>query len=114
MNLFNVLQKRMADLGEGTELQEFYDALYSMRGDDVILEISEACNNNYFYVDFEPSLRKSKYYVGKLTISFDDESKMYETEYVINLSYVSANDAYLPKVVIERNELMKAFVYTGK
>lgn len=111
MNLFNVLKKRMSDLGEGVELQAFYDALYVMKNDDSVVEIIENCNNNYFYVNFEASPSTNKYDVGKLIVSFDDESKVYEIVYVIHLSYVSANDAYLPKVMIERNELMKAFVF---
>ena len=114
MNLFNVLQKRMSDLGDGVELQSFYNALYSMRNDDVLIEIDKVCGSNYFYINFEPSESSNKYHVGKLIISFDDESAKYETEYVINLSYVSLKDVYLPKIMIERNELMRAFVHTEK
>jgi len=112
MNLFNVLEKRISDWGATEELQEFYNALYSKKDDIHISEIIKNCDNNYFYINFESSPSTNKYDVGKLIISFDDESRINEVTYIIHLSYTSCKDTYLPKVLIERNELLKAFVYS--
>ena len=112
MNLFNVLEKRILDWNATEQLTEFYDALYAKKDDQHISEIIKNCDSNYFYVNFEPSPSNNKYDVGKLIISFDDESRIHEVTYIIHLSYTSCKDTYLPKVLIERNELLKAFVHS--
>ena len=112
MNLFNVLEKRMTDLGVSDELIKFYNALYAKKDDQHIKEIIKNCDTNYFYINFEPSQSTNKYDVGKLIISFDDESRIHEVTYIIHLSYTSCKDTYLPKVLIERNELLKAFIHS--
>lgn len=110
MNLFNSLQERINDLGLEDVLLPFYGVLNEYQQEEAIKEILLLCEDNYFYINFEPSAKSNKYDVGKLTLTFDDESHAYNTSFIIHCNYASYEHTYLPKVLIERNQFVKGFV----
>lgn len=110
MNLFNVMKERLEDLGKFEELKLFYDALLDIKDSEALKSIIDDCNKNYFKLNFTPTNLYDKYDVGFIAIEFDDESPLYHYTYTIYLSFVSCSNTYLPKLKIEKNELLKAFV----
>lgn len=114
MNLFNSLNERIADLGLREVLSPFYNVLMEYKNEDAIKEISTLCEDNYYYINFDPSAKSNKYDVGKLIVTFDDESHAYNTSFIIHCTYTSCEHTYLPKVLIERNQFVKGFVHKNE
>ena len=110
MNLFNSLEERIGDLGLVEVLQPFYEMMKEYQHDESIKEILTLCEDNYFYINFEESVKGNKYDVGKLTVTFDDESHAYNTSFIVHCNYTSYEHTYLPKILIERNQFVKGFV----
>lgn len=110
MNLFNSLKERINDLELEGMLQPFYNVMEEYKNEEAIKEIIQLCENNYFYINFEESVKSNKYDVGKLIVTFDDESRAYNTSFIIHCNYTSYENTYLPKILIERNQYVKGFV----
>lgn len=111
MNFFNVLNKRIEDLELVEAFNPFYKALLANKNDQFVSEVIDCCNTNYFYIEVSKYENNNKYDFGRITISFDDESELHNKIYYIHLSFTSNNKTYLPKILIERNEFLKGFVY---
>lgn len=110
MNKFNnALENRVSDLGLTEKLSQFVEAL-TLHNSDEIIEIIDVCENEYYYIDVIMYDEKDKYNTGRIVITFDDESRLCNTSYLIHLGYVSHGSKYLPKLIIEKNQFMKGFV----
>lgn len=110
MNKFNqALYNRVNDLGLGETLQVYLEALLLHESEE-ITEIIDVCENEYYYIDVIMYNEEDKYNTGRIVITFDDDSRLCNTSYLIHLGYVSHGSKYLPKLIIEKNQFMKGFV----